>query len=1772
MAPKQTLSQTNFASIFSPNDAGEGFKGLVFFLNKSYLGYAITSTPILDLDRLEAFWQTAVAQTEGENPDIQFTISGQQYILTAEVINTALGITLEAGQNFATLANDDTLKKLFLKIGYAGPILEEGTTKWYPTGEMDRTHLRKEWSMIFDVMVKAFSTKSTGWNGIPSYIKKLTHSLVHGYKVNVGALLMAHIRAAIGKKHMVDQVSNLDYPLPSGYDSFSLENETELDPNSVNPHSTPYTQPRTSRLPKAQREAFQEGDTAPSATNKEDSQTEPTVVPPEPKKKRARRTKTTVSHPAVSQKTVEETREIHSSLDVPSQQGTSIEIGLSPKAPCTESAQTHGSQPEIPPLEETQSELGHSEDFSTPIDGSHVSSVNQPPLSTTLSPSSFPTHSFVSSPQPRERDSPNPSGFDHPSPIMDEPPSSGPQEPISQSEMDTTPPNTELGQSGILSENETANTLSELQGASYLQEDAVTASVAVKDTGNATVLATAAVIGGEKDTVTTEPTVTPHPKVAVMPEPAVQTPTDSNIPTQHAVKPSQSDFDAVLVEDASDDDLPLAKLLKVHSKSSPSMHVSIAHTHASRLSEGVQKKREIKEKRGEHKNERQPNELAKGEGLEHVQRDIEGAHTIQALGLESQTVRGDEITQKHPESVRSPIASKPLSFPSPPRRLRYGGPSATFSNRIAALEGQCATLDSKLDSLSQLVVDGFAATQLSIQFLTDLVAANSTKGEKVARSESLPIQESGGTQGEPVSVKPKGGANQVSGVKRKARTKGEQAKSSSEQPQDKVEDLVEVELDGEQVLMSKATQDAMQRKPASRHPILPPVMIRKPAPETQETALQKKWREMEEQNKLGKGKGKLPESIQEGLMWSNGTQFDQEEANVLMVEYRESTLHNHDSEFSSLVEKAMNTPSNRPTNTTTLLKDQITSVSVMVNDEKRWAVSIYLTSGISYFITMQLLQSLPAKVLCALKGKIRATQTPFNEILDMQIQNLITQKLPEVYSNPPSVFYRSKTNGGTRRNNFMTLVSPSRMETKSILKVLDGILSSNANPGRVHAVQEIYKMLVLRDKALGAKMKELITRASAKRNDQGGSCLYNIPPHDDDEDGEDGGGEASGNAGNAGGSNSGNTGIQSQNEGNEETPRQEKKDAGATDEEESRILEALEASILRCAIDCINAEKDAVTKGTVDKDTVIEDAVLEDAVDKGTVKEGSVKDEAKATVKPKRLKAKAKAWFYRQKPTGKHKYSGKEKATGFGRNLRKPIQSIPPNSLKIQQMKSKEIKSVEVKLDANQEASEYILWWEESRSAKIDKDFNLVATSTKNSTSTIDKRRIDFFYLERMVELLESYDNVSEAVMEHVLKYQADRDAEFYQKFGYNFADFDDADILTDLPASPIPYHWYYEFHDLPTEEGQAQPTQKGQPKPSKGPESSEYSQTQSELDKKEAELLEKHKASNKAESEAPNYQPYMLENPLRVKFLKEEIYVCSLHKLKTSTLKDLQYMVAGSIHPLEQICSDEIEKLLEGRKGEDSKLDKQRRKSLNAYPGSRFKLINEELHFRTYPYDIEQWLNLRDVSSLISPSIKKIIDEVEDDAVSAAEISLVESLRGCLAEALKREDVARQKRRSQANCDSKITRRQNVASHDSIFTLTTTLAEDYATATIALDSKFGILDSTLCGELILSPKDHSCDSKLCGKSNCLNKDPYARRDAVSLSCTKSARLRQKLQALQTKANQFKSKVNATAGTEAEKEVTSSSRAKLLKPTCSKLLKQSSKSGACGSVSDYLEM
>ncbi|KAK1359798.1 hypothetical protein POM88_044272 [Heracleum sosnowskyi] len=1267
---------------------------------------------------------------------------------------TALGIVLELGKTYTELASDETLKKLFLKIGYSGPILEEGTTKWYPSGEMDRKYLRNKWSMILYAMVKVFSTKTTGWNGIPTYIKKLTHSLIHGYKVDVRKLLMAHLRAAIGKKvslyprflmlyinslchfddnaprievysvlkrnthttltsqnlnahiplcftkHMVDQVPNLDFPLPSGYETFSLEDETGLDPNSVNPHSTPYIQPRFSRLPKVQIQALQEsikrpletgvggstesqeGVHAPSASNKEVSQTEPIVVPLEPKKKRAKRTKTTVSHPIVSQKTVEENRALNTSLDVPSQQGTSIETGMCPKAPCTESAQPH----EEPPLAETHMESGHSEDFFTPIDASQVHSVEQPIFSYPPSPSSFPTHSFVSSPQPKEGDSPNPSSFDHPSPIMDEPPSSGPQEPISQSEMDTTPPNIELEQGTTLPESETTSALFNLQGESYLREDTVTTSVAVKDTAKVVVPTQPAI----QDVV--NPTVTPS--------------ANSNISGKAIVPSTQPNYDEVLIEDVSDDDVPLSQFLK-------------------------------------------PNELSNGEGLEHVQSDFEGVHIVQALGLESLDVRSDEITQKNHESVRNPSASMPHSFPSPPRRLRTGGTSTLTARRLEALETRCLSMEAKLDSLSTLVATGFAVIQGSIQTLAATFdAANLPKGEKMARSE--PILEQGGVDKEVQKEVPV--PQGESGSKGESGRKREQL---ADQQASGAGNLFEYEIDGETVLMSKEVLEELQGKSKSKRPILPPVSIKEQTPQPRETELQKKWREKEEQNKLGKGKGKLSEYCNSPLMWTEGTEIDQEEANTLMVDYRESTLHNQDEQINRVIEEVIRKPSLTPTQVSTSLMDTIVSVCVNINEEIRWTIDVYLDTGLSMFITMQLLQNLHARVLSVMKAKIKANHSTFNEILQVQIQNLMSDKLPEVYLDPFCVCYGAISKEGVKRCAYLDLQGTSRMETKTVMKVLNVILKSKINKERVLAVKAIHKLLARRNIKLSSKVKELISKANANRADQGESCAFDDSLDDDELDGSGGSGVAR----NVGGTTAGNTENQAQDTSKEEAPEQRKKDA------------------------------DVVTKDDVkkDEDTVMKDPVKEDTVKEDTVMEDVVKDETKEVVKPKRTKSLARAW-----------------------KLRKPIQTRSYNSFDLLEKEAQEIKNIEVKLDDQNEASQYVLWFDQSRSIKVHKDLTMEVISHEVTEAISRKkrivtRRIEYFYLERIVNLMQSYDNVPDRVMEHVLIYKAERDEEFYQKYG-DWSLHDDADIAHLLEYSDEEIADYEDdFHE---EEMQAMPSQ----------------------------------------------------------------------------------------------------------------------------------------------------------------------------------------------------------------------------------------------------------------------------------------------------------------------------------------------------------------------------
>ncbi|KAK1383892.1 hypothetical protein POM88_021627 [Heracleum sosnowskyi] len=290
----------------------------------------------------------------------------------------------------------------------------------------------------------------------------------------------------------------------------------------------------------------------------------------------------------------------------------------------------------------------------------------------------------------------------------------------------------------------------------------------------------------------------------------------------------------------------------------------------------------------------------------------------------------------------------------------------------------------------------------------------------------------------------------------------------------------------------------------------------------------------------------------------------------------------------------------------------------------------------------------------------------------------------------------------------------------------------------------------------------------------------------------------------------------------------------------------------------------------------------------------------------------------------------------------------------------------------------YALWNGKSKSVKVEKDFNMELVSyVVNEDYSLTKgkvtRRIDYFILESLVNLLLSYDNIPNKVMEHVLKYKAERDEEFYQKHG-NLIEHDDANIANLLEHSDEEIIDIDD--DLPEEEEQTRPSQERQTKAA-------HDQSVEEM---KAKILSKYKSLNKTKSEEPNFQPCVLESPMRIKQGREEIYLDNFHKLKTSR-----------------------------RKGEDSKLDRARRSTLNSFLGRRFKLDQGTLQFRIYVFGQEMWMDLNDAQQVNSRTAQQYIDEIKDDAFSPMEISMVDGLRRCVVEALKREGEARQKRRSQA-------------------------------------------------------------------------------------------------------------------------------------------------------------
>ena len=57
----------------------------------------------------------------------------------------------------------------------------------------NKKHVRREWSFMYDIILKVFAGRKTGWDHISYIAQYLVFSLAQGRSVNVGKLMMKEL-------------------------------------------------------------------------------------------------------------------------------------------------------------------------------------------------------------------------------------------------------------------------------------------------------------------------------------------------------------------------------------------------------------------------------------------------------------------------------------------------------------------------------------------------------------------------------------------------------------------------------------------------------------------------------------------------------------------------------------------------------------------------------------------------------------------------------------------------------------------------------------------------------------------------------------------------------------------------------------------------------------------------------------------------------------------------------------------------------------------------------------------------------------------------------------------------------------------------------------------------------------------------------------------------------------------------------------------------------------------------------------------------------------------------------------------------------------------------------------------------------------------------------------------------------------------------------------------------------------------------------------------
>ena len=58
---------------------------------------------------------------------------------------------------------------------------------------LNKKNLRREWSFLFDYVIRAFTYRKSGFDNISSVVQKLVYSMAHNKQINVGHYILEEL-------------------------------------------------------------------------------------------------------------------------------------------------------------------------------------------------------------------------------------------------------------------------------------------------------------------------------------------------------------------------------------------------------------------------------------------------------------------------------------------------------------------------------------------------------------------------------------------------------------------------------------------------------------------------------------------------------------------------------------------------------------------------------------------------------------------------------------------------------------------------------------------------------------------------------------------------------------------------------------------------------------------------------------------------------------------------------------------------------------------------------------------------------------------------------------------------------------------------------------------------------------------------------------------------------------------------------------------------------------------------------------------------------------------------------------------------------------------------------------------------------------------------------------------------------------------------------------------------------------------------------------------